>query len=89
MLIPNFLRFLALIIQELVYETKKIENQPKLKNINLIVIWPVTYALTYVINSKNSVNVPDKDEVLRGWAKEKWPGFLSKASCTNHLAMSW
>ena len=89
MLILNFLCFLALIIQELVYETKKIENQPKLKNINLIVIWPVTYALTYVNNSKNSVNVPDKDEVLRGCAKEKWPGFLSKASCTNHLAMSW
>ena len=89
MLIPNFLCFLALIIQELVYETKKIENQPTLKNINLIVIWPVTYALTYVINSKNSVNVPDKDEVLRGCAKEKGPVFLSKASCTNHLAMSW
>ena len=32
MLILNFLCFLALIIQELVYETKKIENQPKLEN---------------------------------------------------------
>ena len=83
MLILNFLWFLALIIQELVYETKKIENQPKLKNINfnLILTYTLwTYTLTYVINSNNSVNVPDKDEVLRSCAKEKWPGFLSKAS---------
>ena len=39
MLILNFLYFLALIIQELVWETEKIENQPKFQlNINLNVI---------------------------------------------------
>ena len=44
--------------------------------------------LTYIANSQKFVNVPDKDEVLRGCAEQKWFAFLSKAGCAYYSAMA-